>query len=415
VRPSCLPAACAVFCLLAVSCASERLVASSGPTPPWVRQTPEPAADRLLVTGQSVGVNVLQEALMRERAMEDARRQVASMIGTTVQARSHELLEKAGYAPGGSDEVRRALYRREIQTAVDQVVRAVREEAFYWEKWRVRPGLLAPAFVRYKYFVLASYPTAEYDRTVGYLARALADRERAASLIDRGRPIEAAEVLERLLDRHPDSPTSVRLMLAEAYERAQMLEDARRVLRTALDLAGDQADRARIRERLERLREAFPDLRGTAAYIVLDLSEMRPYDVSTATVEEPFAAARVRVLGVHSVRCEWATEGAVAAAGRQGADWLFELKLSLPPSEPLARVYDVQLHQARVECDVRALSVSTGQLLDSRSASERGLGRDRREAVERAAAFALRAAVRRSLVSLAARRADDGSVEHGAG
>ena len=109
-----------LLCMLAVSCASERLLEQSGPTPQWAVGVPRPTDTEMRFTGVALGRNVLDEKTMRNRAMEDIRHQVAGLISTEVEAQSTEHLRKRGYAPHGTDRVVAAEYVSRIWTHVKQ-------------------------------------------------------------------------------------------------------------------------------------------------------------------------------------------------------------------------------------------------------------------------------------------------------
>ncbi len=395
-------AVCLVLALALVSCASERLIDRSGPTPDWVTSMPEPTATELHFRGQALGRNILDEAAMRNQAMMDVRQQVAATLGTSVEATSEELLRKQGSAALGADRILQAQYRSEIRTTVDEEVRAVAQEAFYWEKWRVDTGLFQRAFLRYKYFVLAGYPKAEYDRNVNYFARLLAGEQRADKLMEAGKPKEAAELLEDLLNEYPKASVPVRLKLADAYEQAQMLARAEGVLEVALKLSSEPAEKARIRERIKQLAESFPDLSGNPAYVVVDFDAAsgQSLDAVGAWIEESLSASHVRVLAI--ARGLWGRPSSqqMFETRRAGATWLVVLKLREAPGEAIRQVYGALLHEVRVECSARVVSVAEGKLLVTKSALARGLDRDRETAARSASKNALRTALRQCLLAL---------------
>lgn len=395
-------AACAALCLATASCVSERLIDQSGPTPEWVTTTPEPTPTELRFVGQALGRNILDEQAMRNQAMTDVRQQVAGALGTRVEASSQELLRKLGYQAHGSDRILQAQYRSEIRTTVEEQVRAVAQQAYYWEKWQVDPGPLARAFIRYKYFVLAGYPKVEYKRNVGYFTALVAGQRRATELMNEGKPRQAAQQLEDLLDKYPKASVPIRLKLADAYQEAGMLDRAESVLEVALKLSTETAERARIRERLNQLKLAFPDLSGSSAYVIADLSEalFQDLDVARAWIGEPFALSRVQLVAIKAGTWDAPPSAQVATAKQAGAKWLVTLKLRQKPSDAMREVYGAALHEVRAECSVRFISTKDGKLLVTKSSMERGLASDQDRAARNASKYALRTAIRQCLLAL---------------
>ncbi len=377
--------ACVVSCALTVSCASETLQGQSRTTPEWVTRTPADTDTEMLLVGLAVGRNVLDERAMRSRAMEHAREQAAALRQTEVEVLSQETIRERGYAPRGSD-TNDAEYVRELRTSVRQSIRGVAQKESYWEKWHVDPGLLSRSFVRYKYYVLAGYPREEYERNIRRLTRVAVDLERAIDLLGEGRPGDAAEVLDGLLDEQPDAPAPVRLTLARAHEEAGMPDRAALVLEAALDLTEDEAALTRIAERLERLEGVFPDLTGRSAYFVV---EPRPTDdaapaMARAWIEDPAALSHLRVAAIEAE-----------------ADWLLAVRLRTVAARGWIEAYGLRAFEARVECTVTAFDPRDGSPLANASASARGLKPDRTSSEESAARTAVRGALRNCLHTLA--------------
>ena len=394
--------AVALLCILLTSCASERLLLQSGPTPAWATQPPAEAADALLFAGQAVGRNVLDERSMRDRALEDARSQIAGLLETKVVAKSREQIRREGDAPGGR-ELSEAEYARLVRTSVEQSIRSVSQEAKYWEKWLIDPCLFRHSFIRYKYYVLAAYPRAEYERNLQRFTRLVVERAQARELIKLGRPREAAQLLEALLDDYPGAPVPVRLALAEAYEDAGMLDSAEGVLEAALDLTEDDAELARISERIERLRGIFPDLSGRSAYVVfgwgadneVSLDVVRPW------IEDACARSRLDVAAIETVATGALSRDAAARAQKSGADWLIAVRMRRMRARDRIEPYGLEAYEVQAECTTRVVSTANGDLLTSSSITRRGLGRDRSSAERSAHRDAVLNALRRSFMSLA--------------
>jgi tetratricopeptide (TPR) repeat protein len=337
--------------------------------------------------------------------MMDVRQQVASVLRTKVEVSSEELLRKEGSEARGSDRILQARYRSEIRTTVAEHVRAVLEEAFYWEKWKVDPGLFARAFIRYKYFVLASYPKAEYERNLNYFTALVAGEQRADELIDEGKPKEAAKLLEGLLDRYPKASVPIRLKLADACQHAGMLDRAEGVLDVALKLSSEAPERARIRERINQLKQAFPDLSGNSVYVIVDLGESGRRDIGVVTswITEPFVLSRVQPVAVEVGSWDTPSSKQIASAKEGGANWLAMLRLRQKPSGATREVYGAALHEARSECSVHVFSTEDGKLLATGSSLQRGLASTPDQAARDANKFALRTALRQCLLALVER------------
>lgn len=389
-------------CILLTSCASERLLEQSGPTPHWVTGPPGEGADALLFAGQAVGQNVLDERSMRDRAMEDARSQIAGLLETKVAAQTKEEIHREGDAALGR-EVSEAEYTRLVRTSVEQNIRGVSQEGKYWEKWLIAPGLFRRSFTRYKYYVLAAYPRVEYERNLQQFTRLVAEPAQARELIRLGRPVAAARLLEALLDDYPGAPVPVRLALADAYEHAGMIDSAETVLESALDLTEDDAELARIRERIIRVQGLFPDLSGKSAYVLLESggdSEVS-LDAARPWIEEACVRGHLDVAGVEAGASGDTERNVVARAGKSGADWLIAVQMRRMQARNRIEPYGVEAYEVQVECSVRVLSTANADLLTSRSITQRGLGRDRSSAERSAYRDAVLNALRRSFMSLA--------------
>ena len=334
--------------------------------------------------------------------MEDIRHQVAGLISTEVEAQSTEHLRKRGYAPHGTDRVVAAEYVSRIWTHVKQQVRGVAQREKYWEKWRIDPGLFRWSFVRYKYFTLGSYPEAEYERQIQKFTRLLTDQVQAAELLKQGKANAAAQLLERLLNDYPEASVSIRLKLADAYEQAQRLDRAVAVLKVALKLTADPAQRARIRERIKHLKGAFPILAGVSAYVVADVDEsLRAHlDTVRAWIEEPFTESHIRLVGIKFRVGDASLSQQLTEARKAGAKWFVTVKLRKMASEATKNVYDAVLREVRFECSVRVRSTENEEMLSSNSVTERGLAADRDTAARSAAKCAVRSALRQCFLTL---------------
>ncbi len=369
-------------CLLASGCASERLLARSREAPSWIVSTPGSDQEMFYFAGTALGDNVLDEPEMRSRAMADARAQIAERVASRVSTRAEQHIEQRGYAPSGENETA-ARYAREVQARASERLIGVSLQDTYWEKWRVDPGLFQHSYTRYKYYVLAAFPRQHYNRLINRYVRLYTDRAAARELMRDGRPREAARLLEKLLGDLPEESVSIRLLLAEAYEQAQMYGRAAEVLRAAAESDPGEAEAATIRERLERAEAAFPDLGGLAA-------EVRVRD--SAGLEARRLAA-------------WAEEAAAAAnltldAPEADTRWIVHVSLKDLPLERGTAAYGVRIENAFVECSARVTEAG-GRLLAMASAAERGYGRTRDEALRNAARKAVHAALRRCFLELA--------------
>jgi len=389
--------------LLAASCASEKLIGWSGPKPAWAERPPDPTAADLLFVGQALGLNVLEEPVMRSRAMEDARLQIAGVLGTEVESQSRDRLRKLGYAPRGEDRVVGAEYTREIDLRVKQSVLAVRQTDKYWEKWEIAPGLFSSSFVRYKYFVLAAYPKREYQRNMSYFTRLITDQNRAAALMDAGKAREAVTLLERLLTDYPKASVPIRLKLADACEQAGMLRRAELALSGAKALTADRAQRRRIDERLRQVRSRMPVLKNASAYVSTRFGTVAGKAVAgePAWLTEPCLQARVAVTGLRTGRQAADEKQLLADARRTKARWLIVLDVTGDPNATVETVYDNPLHGVRAKCSAHVYTAA-GELVTATSTSERGLAATLPAAVESACKFAIRSALRECFIRLAA-------------
>jgi hypothetical protein len=161
-----------VMCVLLVSgCSYEKRVDRSQPGPPlWVQQMPADTEETKVFVGMALADNILDERSARRRAMADVREQIALSLMTDVQSRSAEIIEEEGAQHLGEDEDD-ASYYAELQNKAEQALAGVRQEAYYWEKWRVKRGIFSPSFTRYKYYMRASIPREHYQEVYRSVAQ----------------------------------------------------------------------------------------------------------------------------------------------------------------------------------------------------------------------------------------------------
>lgn len=161
-----------VACALVVTgCAYEKRVSRSQPGPPtWVQQVPDDTEDKKVFVGMALANNILDERTARKRAMEDVRDQIALSLRTDVESEAVEIVEREGAEHLGKEEAD-ASYYAELQNKAKQALSGVRQEAYYWEKWKIKRGLFSPSYVRYKYYVKASIPRDEYEEVRQLLLR----------------------------------------------------------------------------------------------------------------------------------------------------------------------------------------------------------------------------------------------------
>jgi tetratricopeptide (TPR) repeat protein len=277
---------------------------------------------------------------------------------------------------------------------VEQQLHGFAQEAKYWEKWRIDPGLFRRAFVRYKYFVLAAYPREEYERRLRWYERLVTDRQKAGELIRAGRPVEAAALLETLLDDYPDAAIPVRFALADAYQQAQLLDRAVEVLEAARELVEDEERRVRLEERIEQLECTFPDMGARSAYVVVrgPDGELSGAPFLRDAVEEISVLSNVELAGFQS-------DGHPPPSARE-ADWTLALELRWLIRPRYREIYDTRLYSARAECTARIRGTADGRILSNRTAAKEGTGSDSATAAHKTLRSAMRAAVRRCLLDM---------------
>jgi len=395
------------FGLLAVAfmalsgCASERLFDTSMPTPGWAQQPPEPTDDALLFVGQALGDNILDERGMRERAMEDARQQMAARIASDIRAQTAGYVLEKGYAPAGENEVEQAEYVSQVATKMHQELHGVRQEAAYWEKWRVDPGFFGRSFVRYKYRVLAAYPREQYERKLHKYVRLVEDQRRARELINAGQPRQAARLLSDLIDDYPDAPVSAWLILADAYETAGMLRQAEDVLRSALDIAAE-GEEVRVRQRLEQVETALPHFPDIAVYLIADVaSTVEAGRGVPGWVDAPLVSARLRIAAHRTGDADGPLAPYFAAAERMDARWLVTIGAQEAESRAPGDIYGISIERACVECTVRFYETEDGTMAAGAAVVECVSGRSHAGALNSAARTATLKAVRECLLTIA--------------
>ena len=156
-------------------CTYELKKDASQPGPPvWVVQVPADTVESKVFVGMGLADNILDERTGRNRAMEDVRLQIAASLKTEVIQDAIDIVKTRG-AKHLNQDVADASYYSQVETKVAQAMSGVRQEAYYWEKWKVKRSFFRPGYVRYKYFVKASVPKAQYDALQKELAKIIAD------------------------------------------------------------------------------------------------------------------------------------------------------------------------------------------------------------------------------------------------
>ena len=155
-------------------CAYETKMTSSQPGPPvWVVQVPEDTEQSKVFVGMALADNILDERTARNRAMEDVRDQIASSLKTVVVSEAIDIVKEKGAQHLGED-ADEASYYAEVKSKVSQAMSGVRQDAYYWEKWKEKAGFFSPSYTRYKYYVRAQMPRALYEELQKGLAESIA-------------------------------------------------------------------------------------------------------------------------------------------------------------------------------------------------------------------------------------------------
>jgi hypothetical protein len=169
-----LVCAVAVLALWSAGCSYEKRLGSSMPgPPPWTLQTPEDTEDVKYFVGVHLADNVLDERTGRSRSMENAYEVIAESLRADVRRESLDVVKERGAAHLGEDEDD-ATYYRELRVDAHREISGAQARQYYWEKWRVREGLFHWPYTRYKYYVLAEVPRAEYEKVRQSLAERIA-------------------------------------------------------------------------------------------------------------------------------------------------------------------------------------------------------------------------------------------------
>jgi tetratricopeptide (TPR) repeat protein len=399
-RVICVPIVFMAVAVLAGCGASEKLVGKSGPTPQWVSGTPADAETELRFRGMALGRNVLDEAVMHDRAMANARNQIAQRIQTRVESQSTEIMERRGSAALGEDEVTRAEFSSMLETAVQERVRLATERDRYHERWKIDPGLFSGAFTRYKYYVLVGYPREEYQRQIDRFVRLQTERAQARELLEEGRSAEAARILEALLDDYPRAAGPLRLQLAEVYRRQGRLQRAEAVLQQALAGSVTKHEEDRLREALERVEATFPEVSVEAVQVLYDVRSDLPLEDARTVVPEVLTRAGLRVRGI--------TRGDIGnlepddvRSLADGAEWVVAVRIDRMPTDTDRRYYGMKLHPAAAESTVRIYALD-GSLLGASVERADALRTKPRQARLLAAELSLQRALRQTLIAIAA-------------
>ena len=156
-----------VLTALAAGCKLEKRIESNMPgrpgPPDWVMGVPQDTAEHMIFVGMALAENVLDERTGRNRAMEDARDQIAASLTTNVVKDTMDIVKKKGAEIHGND-ITDASYWAQLKTMLDQALPGVRQDDYYWEQWRIRSWFLAPGFTKYKCYIRVRMPREDYEK-----------------------------------------------------------------------------------------------------------------------------------------------------------------------------------------------------------------------------------------------------------
>ena len=159
--------------LAAAGCAYEKKVAVSCVEPDWMTQPPVNTIDRLVFVGQGLGDNIVDTRRASERAMQDVRNQIAKSLESRAVALAIEIVGDKGIAHESMDK-ERATHSALIGQQVDAAMPGVQQDAIYWEKWMVKPGLMRASYSKYVYYVKASIAKDQFEKLVTDVANQIA-------------------------------------------------------------------------------------------------------------------------------------------------------------------------------------------------------------------------------------------------
>jgi hypothetical protein len=147
-----------------MGCAYEKRVSVKEPGPPeWVITTVDPSAEVMAFKGMALMDNILDERTARNRALADARRQIAESLSSDIQANSVEIVTREGAEHKGEDETDQT-FRDRLEAKAQAAVDGAREKDYYWEKWKIKEGLFSGAYSKYKYYVRVDVPRDLYEK-----------------------------------------------------------------------------------------------------------------------------------------------------------------------------------------------------------------------------------------------------------
>lgn len=151
-------------------CAYEKRIAVKEPGPPeWVITTVDPSADVVTFKGMALMDNILDERTARNRALADARRQIAEGLSSDIQSASVEIVTREGAEHKGEDETDQT-FRDRLEAKAQAAIDGAREMDYYWEKWKIKEGMFSGSYSKYKYYVRVDVPRALYEKLRSDLA-----------------------------------------------------------------------------------------------------------------------------------------------------------------------------------------------------------------------------------------------------
>jgi hypothetical protein len=137
------------------------------PQPSWIMGPKEPAGGLRYYTGIAVAENMLEEQQGRRRALTNAAELAAQSIANDIEGLTSSIDTTEGAAHRGNEK-KRARITEEVKARTSEIVRGMNPNEYYYECWQITNNwwerLWDSGVNRYKYYVLCTYPQAEYER-----------------------------------------------------------------------------------------------------------------------------------------------------------------------------------------------------------------------------------------------------------
>ena len=156
--------ACCLYVVILSGCAHQKLLErNTAGSPAWTLTPPEASESEVFFVGRSLAVNVLDERHAINQAMDDAAYQIAKGICAGITGKVEIVDSRRGEAIRGKEKTDQPS-NETVVVDIKNLISGMVQKSTYYERWSVREKFMHPKYKRYKYWVLVSFPSNEFNR-----------------------------------------------------------------------------------------------------------------------------------------------------------------------------------------------------------------------------------------------------------